>query len=196
MPDQPLPPGPAQEIWWQGERFGVFDAGQGKRYWFYMRSAKSSAAIADMTLPELQKTAVGWPEIVSETIAATDACIPVAIHAKPPPKSMGKGKIICIGDAAHPMEPNQGQGACQSIEDAWALGVLAHRLPPEAILPELEKQRLKRVGKVVRESALIGQAAHMSNRFIRSAVWGAFAITPRAIDERQLLSRLAIPTYR
>lgn len=33
-----------------------------------------------------------------------------------------KGRIILVGDAAHPMLPTQGQGASQSIEDAEALG--------------------------------------------------------------------------
>lgn len=29
-----------------------------------------------------------------------------------------------MGDAAHPMMPDQSQGACQAIEDAGALGIL------------------------------------------------------------------------
>ena len=196
LPSDPLPSGFAQEVWATGERFGVFDAGEGQRYWFTMRDAEDASSVAAMTLENVRRSTEDWPDVVRVTLAAAQSCIPVAIHAKPPPKNMGKGRIICIGDAAHPMEPNQGQGACQSIEDAWALGVLAHRLPPERVLPELEKQRLKRVRSYVRESALMGQAAHMQNRLIRSAVLGSFAITPRWVQERQLLSRLKVPTYR
>ena len=38
-----------------------------------------------------------------------------------------KGKVTLSGDAAHPMLPNQSQGAVQAIEDAAALGIVFSR---------------------------------------------------------------------
>ncbi|KPM41845.1 hypothetical protein AK830_g4720 [Neonectria ditissima] len=35
-----------------------------------------------------------------------------------------KGRCALLGDAAHPMMPDQSQGACMAIEDAGALGIL------------------------------------------------------------------------
>jgi salicylate hydroxylase len=35
-----------------------------------------------------------------------------------------KGSTCILGDAAHPMLPDQSQGACQAIEDAAALGII------------------------------------------------------------------------
>jgi salicylate hydroxylase len=35
-----------------------------------------------------------------------------------------KGKVALLGDAAHPMVPDQSQGACMAIEDAGALGIV------------------------------------------------------------------------
>lgn len=35
-----------------------------------------------------------------------------------------KGKLVLVGDAAHPMLPHQGQGGAQAIEDAVALGIV------------------------------------------------------------------------
>ncbi|KAJ3464827.1 hypothetical protein MRS44_009613 [Fusarium solani] len=35
-----------------------------------------------------------------------------------------KGRCTLLGDAAHPMMPDQSQGACMAIEDAGALGIL------------------------------------------------------------------------
>ncbi len=48
------------------------------------------------------------------------------VHDLPEPlPALHRGKIVLLGDAAHPMTPNLGQGACQAIEDAV---VLAHAL--------------------------------------------------------------------
>jgi salicylate hydroxylase len=35
-----------------------------------------------------------------------------------------KGRVALLGDAAHPMVPDQSQGACMAIEDAGALGIV------------------------------------------------------------------------
>lgn len=35
-----------------------------------------------------------------------------------------KGRVALLGDAAHPMMPDQSQGACMAIEDAAALGLI------------------------------------------------------------------------
>ncbi|KAH8690474.1 2-polyprenyl-6-methoxyphenol hydroxylase [Talaromyces proteolyticus] len=35
-----------------------------------------------------------------------------------------RGRLVLVGDAAHPMLPHQGQGGAQAIEDAGALGVI------------------------------------------------------------------------
>jgi salicylate hydroxylase len=35
-----------------------------------------------------------------------------------------RGKCTLLGDAAHPMVPDQSQGACMAIEDAGALGII------------------------------------------------------------------------
>ena len=42
-----------------------------------------------------------------------------------------KGRVTMLGDAAHPMTPFLGQGACVAIEDAMVLGV---RSQPRALL--------------------------------------------------------------
>jgi 2-polyprenyl-6-methoxyphenol hydroxylase-like FAD-dependent oxidoreductase len=68
-----------------------------------------------------------WPQSAGHAVRATpaDQLIPFSIHAKPVPKRLGPGRIICVGDAARAMEPNMGQGGCQSLENAMALGMAA-----------------------------------------------------------------------
>ncbi|KAE8155786.1 hypothetical protein BDV40DRAFT_306685 [Aspergillus tamarii] len=38
-----------------------------------------------------------------------------------------KGRVCLLGDAAHPMMPDQSQGSCMAFEDAGALGLVFHR---------------------------------------------------------------------
>lgn len=42
-----------------------------------------------------------------------------------------KGRLVMIGDSAHPHLATSGQGAAQAIEDGATLGVLLTKGPPE-----------------------------------------------------------------
>ncbi|GES58664.1 salicylate hydroxylase [Aspergillus terreus] len=64
-----------------------------------------------------------------------------------------KGKVCLLGDAAHPMMPDQSQGSCMAFEDAGALGYIFHRTFREqygvaeglALYERLRKPRATRV---------------------------------------------------
>jgi 2-polyprenyl-6-methoxyphenol hydroxylase-like FAD-dependent oxidoreductase len=65
-----------------------------------------------------------------------------------------RGLVVLLGDAAHAMTPNLGQGGCQALEDAV---VLAHHLgdgtrPVEEALAAYTADRMPRTRAVVRES--------------------------------------------
>ncbi|KAF4207619.1 hypothetical protein CNMCM8927_002696 [Aspergillus lentulus] len=46
-----------------------------------------------------------------------------------PIPTWSRGRLVLIGDAAHPMLPHQGQGGAQAIEDGGALGEIFARMP-------------------------------------------------------------------
>jgi 2-polyprenyl-6-methoxyphenol hydroxylase-like FAD-dependent oxidoreductase len=146
-----------------GERLGVFGLTGGCAYWFYMCNERDPAQSHRITLDHVRTRLTGWTEAARAPVEATpaDRLIPFSIHAKPPPKRLGLGRIICVGDAAHAMEPNLGQGACQALEDAVALGWAARGRPAEAILPVYEAMRLKRVRTIV---TLARQGAILAHR--------------------------------
>ncbi|KAM0466114.1 hypothetical protein ACHAPV_001067 [Trichoderma viride] len=66
------------------------------------------------------------------------------------------GRCCLLGDAAHPMMPDQSQGACMALEDAGALGILfstkyAHLSIPEKL--QLYEQERKPRATRVQESS-------------------------------------------
>lgn len=64
-----------------------------------------------------------------------------------------RGKLVVIGDAAHPMLPYQGQAGAQAIEDGCALGVLFSKLPPGNPTVETISTRLHSFEKIRKNRA-------------------------------------------
>lgn len=187
----------AHEYWGLGERFGVFDIGAGRRYWFYMRNEADSAEARLLTHAQITETARDWSPDIGAAIAATpaDRLIPFSIHAKPPPTRLGKGRILCVGDAAHAMEPNLGQGACQAIEDALALGVIARARPISAIVDGVERLRLKRIAHYVKQSAEGARASHSRSALTRGAIRVMLGVAPAALTNRVISGMYRLPDY-
>ena len=83
----------------------------------------------------------------------------VAELAEPLP-AMHRGRVALLGDAAHPMTPNLGQGACQALEDAAVLARLATGLDGPGVpgmLASYTAMRLARTTKIVRLSRRAGR---------------------------------------
>jgi len=73
-----------------------------------------------------------------------------------PIASWGAGPVTLLGDAAHPMLPQTGQGAAQALEDAVALGrALADATDVPAALREYERVRAQKTAAVVRRGRRI-----------------------------------------
>jgi 2-polyprenyl-6-methoxyphenol hydroxylase-like FAD-dependent oxidoreductase len=52
------------------------------------------------------------------------------MYDRAPIAHWGRGACHLLGDAAHPMTPNLGQGGCQAIEDAVVLASLLKTCRP------------------------------------------------------------------
>ncbi|KZL68492.1 salicylate protein [Colletotrichum incanum] len=72
-----------------------------------------------------------------------------SLFTRTPLERLTRGRVVVIGDAAHPMPPLRAQGAAMAIEDAAALGVLLSNLDSKeeisARLDMFNELRLKRV---------------------------------------------------
>ena len=95
----------------------------------------------------------------------------------------GRGRVVLLGDAAHAMTPDLGQGAAMAIEDALALAHCAAG-EPEAVLPEYVRLRARRVRHVQLWSRRVGRLAH-ADPPVRGAATAVLATVGRPLAGRQ-----------
>jgi salicylate hydroxylase len=80
----------------------------------------------------------GWNDTIRSIIAATPRVLRQALYDREPLPDWRIGRVVLLGDAAHPMMPFYAQGAAQSIEDGYVLaGCLA--ASPDAPVAALER---------------------------------------------------------
>ncbi|WP_174297090.1 FAD-dependent monooxygenase [Sphingomonas bacterium] len=145
---------------------------------------------------EILVRAARFAPAVGCAVAATPAerLIPFVIYARKPPQSLGSGRLIRVGDAAHAMGPNLGQGTCQAIEDAVALGAVAATSPVEDILASYERLRLKLVAGIVRRAAEGRHGAH-GPLAVQWAMRSLLRLMPAGISDRLARSIQTMPAY-
>ncbi len=102
----------------------------------------------------------GWDKKLCRLIDALDTTQRWALYDREPLPFWSSGHITLLGDAAHAMLPNQGQGAGQGIEDAAFLAHCLHQATSETIphwLTFYEQQRKPRTSRVQQVSRLSGR---------------------------------------
>jgi salicylate hydroxylase len=75
----------------------------------------------------------GWHDTIRTIIAATPRVLRQALYDREPLPDWRIGRVVLLGDAAHPMMPFYAQGAAQSIEDAYVLAGCLAATPDEPV---------------------------------------------------------------
>ncbi|KJY42051.1 monooxygenase, partial [Streptomyces sp. NRRL B-1568] len=165
-------PFPAHETWGRGRLWGTIPLHDGRVYVYAQAVAPARGQAPDGELEELRRLFGDWHHPVPDILAAADPATVLRndIHAAAAPlPAYHHGRTVLVGDAAHPMTPNLGQGGCQAIEDAVVLAHLVARAGAEAAgdpvraLPAYTRERLPRTMDVVRRSARISRLACLSS---------------------------------
>lgn len=91
----------------------------------------------------------------------------------------GRSRVLLLGDAAHAMTPNQGQGAAMAIEDALAVTQVLEAGTMGA-LERYVSRRQARVRKVQLDSRRLGAVSHWTNPVARALRDGLLRLTPAA----------------
>ncbi len=177
------------ETWGRGTRFGIAPLNQERVYWFATRNAPAgSAATPDGHKAELLRRFRGWHDPIPAVIAATDvtAILHNDIYDLQPLKTWGRGRVTLLGDAAHAMMPNLGQGACQALEDAVALAAgLRTGSSGSTGLRAYEMQRINRANAIVRQSWRVGRIAQLEHPLTVGLRNLVFKYTPSAVSMQQ-----------
>lgn len=149
------------EYWGQGARFGLVPLTQGRYYWFATRNAREGEPEDQAGRKrEVQTLFTDWYSSIPAIIDATPEgeILRNDIYDRPPLPHWTRGRVTLLGDAAHPMTPNLGQGACQALEDAL---VLAHALGQtenaSVALQLYQARRIPRTTRIVNRSWNIGR---------------------------------------
>jgi 2-polyprenyl-6-methoxyphenol hydroxylase-like FAD-dependent oxidoreductase len=154
------------ETWGRGERFGIAPLADGQVYWFATASVPE-ASHTDDSLADVAARYRTWHHPIPQLLDATPPQALLAHdihHLDQPLERYVDGRIVLLGDAAHAMTPDLGQGACQALEDAVTLGhAIGTTTDLGAALASYDRDRRPRTQELVRLSARIGRIAQWRN---------------------------------
>jgi 2-polyprenyl-6-methoxyphenol hydroxylase-like FAD-dependent oxidoreductase len=180
--------GQATEWWGPGLRFGILPGEPGRVYWYATRTvaghgASRRAAARAVPAPDWFD---GWAPPVPDLVAlgARTGAVRTDAEDRHVPRQWGRGRVTLLGDAAHPMTPNMGQGACTALEDAVVLaGWLKNAGPdgdPEAALRRYERARRRRTHRIVTRSRWVGRLAQLESPAVVAARDALIRLVPSA----------------
>lgn len=153
-------PEPGGSTWGHGREFGRMPLTGDRVYWYAVVNTQPGLRFVDNHAEVLRRFS-RWHRPIPALLAATPP-ESVLYHdvseLATPVESYVKGRTVLLGDAAHAMTSDLGQGACQAFEDAVVLSAImaADRDIPGA-LAEYDEQRQPRTRMIVAASRQMGE---------------------------------------
>jgi salicylate hydroxylase len=124
---------------------------------------KHESWIAECDRAEVLERYSGWHESLVRLFSASELWYKWALYDRDPIAQWTRGRATVLGDAAHPMLPYLGQGACQAMEDGCVLAGALAAMPDDvpAALAHYERLRRPRASRVVLAARARGADNHL-----------------------------------
>jgi 2-polyprenyl-6-methoxyphenol hydroxylase-like FAD-dependent oxidoreductase len=170
------------EWWGPHGSAGMLRLGGGRVYWFVCYRGEPDT-------PALQRYAADYDPALGAMIERTpeDEVLLHRLFDRRSLRGWSRGSTTLLGDAAHPMLPFLGQGACAALDDAVALGeALAAAGAVPAALARYERSRVKRAAALVTGSRRMARVIFIRPGPARRLRDALTARLPESLQLRQL----------
>jgi 2-polyprenyl-6-methoxyphenol hydroxylase-like FAD-dependent oxidoreductase len=183
-----LPLGCGINWWGRGSEFLAFHLAGDVIYWAGVtKEPQGERPGSEGHKADLLERFGDWGQPVPQLIATTKdaAILRNDMYDRPPAPHWSRGRVTLAGDAAHPMSPNQGQGACQALEDGVALGESVQQSSSVAeAFQKYERRRLQRANREVTMSRQATRGVQLDNPVLSALRDGFMSLMPRRLIMR------------
>lgn len=194
--------------------FVASDVGNGKMQWYaFHKEPRMKTDPPKGKKKRLTELFGSWCEEVTSLISETqeEMILRRDIYDRDMIYPWGKGHVTLLGDAAHPMQPNLGQGGCMAIEDCYQLVLELDefvevgsdaRMSGEisSALRRYEKERMRRVSIVhlasrTASKLLSDYKPYLDFGYGTSSYLSSVRIKTPAIHIARVLLQLLLPRF-
>ncbi|WP_052281093.1 FAD-dependent monooxygenase [Nocardia vulneris] len=181
--------GASIESWGRGQRFGITALAAGQVSWYATLSAPPNT-YAETGIDTVARLFRDWHDPIPRLLAATppESLLRQDIYSlEAPLPTYARKRVVLLGDAAHAITPDFGQGAAQALEDAATLGRLGAQLPTaQSLVVGYDLARRGRTQRLARAAAVRGRVAQWRNPAQVALRNGLVWSTPRAVYLRSM----------
>ncbi|KAA1472787.1 FAD/NAD-P-binding domain-containing protein [Dentipellis sp. KUC8613] len=155
-----------------------------------------SHALEEFKKGPLSQIGFGFGDIVS----TAERFVKYGLYDRPELKAWHKGRVLLIGDAAHPTSPHIGQGANQAFEDIYLLASLLQEYNSDASPPStktLEHIFTKfEIVRIPRCAALVAGARQQGERRVVHGVQACLKRNQEVRSDQDHFTKRAIDVFR
>ncbi|MEM8856857.1 MAG: FAD-dependent monooxygenase [Chloroflexota bacterium] len=186
------------EIWGAGQRMGIVPLADDQTYWYATDVLASDPITLDDAAEKehLLNVFADFPAPTLELIKAVPAekILRHRLNDLAPIPQWHTGSILLLGDAAHAMTPNLGQGAAQGIVDAWTIvGCIKGRATINEAFEQFVALRQKEVNQVVAQCWQIGKVTNIRSSWLSGLRNSTLSLVPASVGDRGRRKLFALP---